>query len=127
MTKRERWALALWLSGGVVVVWAVVHFGFEPVTAALGIGGTLLVASPARTAIARTWAWNAERSDGTQLDAAATALAYAVERHWAGEASRRRQRLAVDRGHTPRVNVHQPPPPQLDNRGAGVIWLTKEE
>ncbi|MGW3239750.1 NACHT domain-containing protein [Streptomyces olivaceus] len=110
MTKRERWALALWLSGGVVVVWAVVHFGFEPVTAALGIGGTLLVASPARTAIARTWAWNAERSDGTQLDAAATALAYAVERHWAGEASRRRQRLAVDRIPLRWDTVHDPRP-----------------
>ncbi|MET8246635.1 hypothetical protein ABZV31_20795 [Streptomyces sp. NPDC005202] len=51
MTNRERGALALWLTGVAVAVWAVVRFGFEPVTAALGVGGVVLAASPARRAL----------------------------------------------------------------------------
>ncbi|WP_145767619.1 NACHT domain-containing protein [Streptomyces brevispora] len=108
MTNRERWILALWLTGVGVVVWAVVQFGFEPVTAALGIGGTILVASPAKAIIRRTWAWNAEPSEGAQLDAAAVALNRAVERHWTTEAGRRKQHLVVDRIPVRWDTVHDP-------------------
>lgn len=110
MTTRERVILALWLAGGAAAVWAVVHFGFEPVTAVLGIGGTLLVTFPAKTALARTWAWSAERSAGAQLDAAATALNHAVEQHWKSEAGRRRQHLRVDRIAVRWDTVHDPRP-----------------
>ncbi|NBE55162.1 NACHT domain-containing protein [Streptomyces boluensis] len=119
MTTRERVILALWLAGGAVAVWAVIHFGFEPVTAVLGIGGTLLVTFPAKAALARTWAWNAERSAGEQLDAAAAALNHAVEQHWRSEAGRRRQHLAVDRipvrwdtAHDPRARTATHPLPE---------------
>ncbi|MDI3407556.1 NACHT domain-containing protein [Streptomyces cavernicola] len=97
MTNRERGVLALWLTGCAVAVGAVIHFGFEPVTAVLGIGGVLLVASPAKSFLTRTWAWNAEPSEGTQLDAAAVALNHAVKRHWTSEAGRRKQHLSIDR------------------------------
>ncbi|WP_406457937.1 hypothetical protein OG782_34790 [Streptomyces sp. NBC_00876] len=91
-----------------MVVWAVLQFGFEPVTAALGIGGTILVASPAKAIIGRTWAWNAERGEGAQLDAAAEALNRAVERHWTTEAGRRKQHLVVDRIPVRWDTVHDP-------------------
>lgn len=108
MTTRERVILALWLAGGAGAVWAVAHFGFEPVTAVLGIGGTLLVTFPAKAALARTWAWNADRSAGAQLDAAATALNHAIELHWKSEAGRRRQHLTVDRIPVRWDTVHDP-------------------
>lgn len=109
MTSRERWTLALWLAGIAVAVWAVIRFGLEPVTAALGIGGTLLIASPARSLFQRTWAWNAEPSEGDRLDAAAAALNHAIERHWTTEAGRRRQHLEVDRIPVLWDTVREPP------------------
>lgn len=101
--------MALWLAGIAVAVWAVIRFGLEPVTAALGIGGTLLIASPARSLVQRTWAWNAERSEGAQLDAAAAALNHAIERHWTTEAGRRKQHLVVDRIPVLWDTVREPP------------------
>lgn len=63
MTSRERWTLALWLAGIAAAVWAVIRFGLELVMAAPGIGGTLLIASPARCLFQRAWALNAEHSN----------------------------------------------------------------
>lgn len=73
----------------------------------------------------RTWAWNAERSEGAPLDAAAAASNHAIERHWTTEAGRRKQHLAVDRIPVLRDTVREPParPVIVGDAGSGRTGL----